>query len=261
MDWMAETFERRADPKVLWPEARSVVMLAMNYGPAVDPLEALRAYERGRDLGLRAPSRLSRRDQGPPEDARGVARRRRAAREGRGQGLRRHRAGDGEAARARGGPGLAGQAHQSRQPRIRLVAVSRRDLHRPRAAARRGRERSLRRLPRLPRRLPDARVHGALSARRAPLRFLSHHRAQGDDRAGIARRDRQSHLRLRRLSGGLPVEQIRARGARGQARRSATILPTRRSPNSRLSTSRVSGAASPAGRSSASAMRDSCATS
>ncbi|MGD1036643.1 MAG: tRNA epoxyqueuosine(34) reductase QueG [Roseiarcus sp.] len=42
MDWMAETFERRADPKVLWPEARSVVVLAMNYGPAVDPLEAPR---------------------------------------------------------------------------------------------------------------------------------------------------------------------------------------------------------------------------
>jgi epoxyqueuosine reductase len=41
MDWMARTFARRADPKILWPEARSVVMLAMNYGPAVDPLEAL----------------------------------------------------------------------------------------------------------------------------------------------------------------------------------------------------------------------------
>ncbi|MGD0564795.1 MAG: tRNA epoxyqueuosine(34) reductase QueG [Roseiarcus sp.] len=42
MEWMADTFERRADPMVLWPQARSVVMLAMNYGPAVDPLEALR---------------------------------------------------------------------------------------------------------------------------------------------------------------------------------------------------------------------------
>jgi len=46
MEWMAETFARRADPNVLWPEARSVVMLAMNYGPAVDPLEALRDRSR-----------------------------------------------------------------------------------------------------------------------------------------------------------------------------------------------------------------------
>jgi epoxyqueuosine reductase len=47
MDWMAATFERRADPKVLWPQARSVVMLAMNYGPAVDPLAALRDRNSG----------------------------------------------------------------------------------------------------------------------------------------------------------------------------------------------------------------------
>ena len=47
MTWMAETFERRADPKVLWSEARSVVMLALNYGPAVDPLAALARKDRG----------------------------------------------------------------------------------------------------------------------------------------------------------------------------------------------------------------------
>ncbi|MBL8589111.1 MAG: tRNA epoxyqueuosine(34) reductase QueG [Methylobacteriaceae bacterium] len=41
MDWLAETQERRADPRVLWPEARSVVMLAVNYGPQEDPLAAL----------------------------------------------------------------------------------------------------------------------------------------------------------------------------------------------------------------------------
>ncbi|WP_346900518.1 tRNA epoxyqueuosine(34) reductase QueG [uncultured Roseibium sp.] len=33
MGWMAETEDRRASPKTLWPEARSVIMLAMNYGP------------------------------------------------------------------------------------------------------------------------------------------------------------------------------------------------------------------------------------
>ncbi len=42
MDWMAETFERRADPKVLWPRRAASSCSPMNYGPAVDPLEALR---------------------------------------------------------------------------------------------------------------------------------------------------------------------------------------------------------------------------
>lgn len=42
MAWMEETLARRADPRVLWPEARSVVMLAMNYGPAPGELEASR---------------------------------------------------------------------------------------------------------------------------------------------------------------------------------------------------------------------------
>ncbi|MCD2175413.1 tRNA epoxyqueuosine(34) reductase QueG [Rhizobium sp. C4] len=47
MDWMAETAERRTDPKTLWPEARSVVVLAMNYGPEGDPLAATRMPDRG----------------------------------------------------------------------------------------------------------------------------------------------------------------------------------------------------------------------
>ncbi len=33
MGWMAETAERRAAPASLWPDVRSVIMLAMNYGP------------------------------------------------------------------------------------------------------------------------------------------------------------------------------------------------------------------------------------
>jgi epoxyqueuosine reductase len=41
MDWMAASLERRADPRVLWGEVRSVIMLGVNYGPAVDPLAAL----------------------------------------------------------------------------------------------------------------------------------------------------------------------------------------------------------------------------
>ena len=41
MDWLARTPERRTDPKGLWPEARSILMLAANYGPAIDPLARL----------------------------------------------------------------------------------------------------------------------------------------------------------------------------------------------------------------------------
>jgi epoxyqueuosine reductase len=46
MGWMEETSARRADPLTLWPEAKSVIMLAMNYGPESDPLEALERHDR-----------------------------------------------------------------------------------------------------------------------------------------------------------------------------------------------------------------------
>ena len=39
MGWMSEKLDRRANPKTLWSEVRSVVMVATNYGPVVDPLE------------------------------------------------------------------------------------------------------------------------------------------------------------------------------------------------------------------------------
>jgi epoxyqueuosine reductase len=42
MAWMATTAERRGDPRALWPEVRSVIMLGMNYGPDGDPLAILR---------------------------------------------------------------------------------------------------------------------------------------------------------------------------------------------------------------------------
>ena len=47
MTWMAETAERRAAPKALWPEAKSVVMLGMSYGPETDPLASLALKDRG----------------------------------------------------------------------------------------------------------------------------------------------------------------------------------------------------------------------
>ncbi len=39
MGWMAETANRRSSPQALWPEVRSVIMLAMNYGPGSAPHE------------------------------------------------------------------------------------------------------------------------------------------------------------------------------------------------------------------------------
>ena len=47
MAWMAERTAWRGDPRALWPEARSVVMLAMSYAPDHDPLEDLARPERG----------------------------------------------------------------------------------------------------------------------------------------------------------------------------------------------------------------------
>lgn len=41
MGWMEDNAARRADPLVLWPAARSVIMLAMNYGPDHNPLAHL----------------------------------------------------------------------------------------------------------------------------------------------------------------------------------------------------------------------------
>jgi epoxyqueuosine reductase len=57
MGWLARTVERRGDPQALWPEARSVVVLGVNYAPEDDPLAlvddpeagAVSVYARGRD--------------------------------------------------------------------------------------------------------------------------------------------------------------------------------------------------------------------
>ncbi|MFZ7091894.1 tRNA epoxyqueuosine(34) reductase QueG [Primorskyibacter sp. 2E233] len=46
MAWMAERMEWRGAPDALWPEARSVIMLAENYAPEQDPLEVLARRDR-----------------------------------------------------------------------------------------------------------------------------------------------------------------------------------------------------------------------
>jgi epoxyqueuosine reductase len=47
MAWMPETLERRAHPQALWREARSAIVLGVNYGPDHDPLAVLGQRDRG----------------------------------------------------------------------------------------------------------------------------------------------------------------------------------------------------------------------
>ena len=68
MEWMAERMEWRGDPTALWPEAKSVVMLAEAYTPDDDPLAALdrrdratiSVYARNRDYHDLVKKRLKR---------------------------------------------------------------------------------------------------------------------------------------------------------------------------------------------------------
>jgi epoxyqueuosine reductase len=47
MGWLARTAERRGDPKLLWPEAKTVIVLGMSYAPEDDPLALADRPERG----------------------------------------------------------------------------------------------------------------------------------------------------------------------------------------------------------------------
>ena len=47
MDWTEQRQAWRADPRSLWPEARSVIVLGINYGPKDDPLALLTRPDKG----------------------------------------------------------------------------------------------------------------------------------------------------------------------------------------------------------------------
>jgi len=47
MGWMAERMNWRGDPAELWPEARSVIMLAEPYTPDHDPMDVIGMPDRG----------------------------------------------------------------------------------------------------------------------------------------------------------------------------------------------------------------------
>jgi epoxyqueuosine reductase len=41
MGWLEANAERRSDPKMLWPDAKTVIMVGLNYGPSTDPRASL----------------------------------------------------------------------------------------------------------------------------------------------------------------------------------------------------------------------------
>lgn len=47
MTWMEAKADRRKDPLVLWPETKSIIMLVMNYGPDINPLDKLKQKSQG----------------------------------------------------------------------------------------------------------------------------------------------------------------------------------------------------------------------
>jgi len=47
MEWLAANPRRRSDPRALWNDVRSVIMLGVNYGPDQDPLAILQQRSRG----------------------------------------------------------------------------------------------------------------------------------------------------------------------------------------------------------------------
>ena len=66
MGWLAAKADRRGDPKTLWPDAKSVIVVAMNYGSPEAPnghlgeadLGVVSVYARGRDYHDVMKSRL-----------------------------------------------------------------------------------------------------------------------------------------------------------------------------------------------------------
>jgi epoxyqueuosine reductase len=47
MDWMQKHADRRSDPKTLWPEAKTVIVLGVNYGPRGDRFDKSIPTDRG----------------------------------------------------------------------------------------------------------------------------------------------------------------------------------------------------------------------
>ncbi len=227
MAWLATTAERRGAPNALWPEVRSAIMLGMNYGPDCDPLAvlaqndraAISVYAQGDDYHDLIKARLKQ-----------VAR-----------WLTEHAGGDVKVfvdtaavmekpLAASAGLGWQGK-HTNLVSRhygswLFLGAIfTTLDL-----PADTPEPELVRELPRLSRHMPNRGLPRTLSARCAALHLVSDHRAQRSDTAPTAPADGQPHLWLRRLPGGLPLEQVRGGRTRseiGGARSLARAKPGR----------------------------------
>ena len=259
MAWLAANAERRKDPRAIWPESKAIIIVGMSYAPGRDPLAvAGRALAR-RHLGLCARRRLSRssssrssscsrrsvQDFAPGEvkifvDTAPVMEKPIAAKAGLGwQGKHTNLV-----SREFGSWLFIGSIFTTAE--ITAGCAGRR---------------SLRRLPPLPRCVPDAMLSPRPTSSMRALAFpTSPSSIKGTSRQRYREADGQSHLRLRRLPRRLPLEQIRrlARAKRNlSVRARATIL---RSPSCLSSTMRRSARAFAARRSSAPAATASCAT-
>ena len=248
--------ERRGDPRALWPDVRSVIVLGLNYGPDHDPLGGPRATRARRHLGLRPGRRLPRFIKRKLKAlARWLAQARR-----RGEGVRRHRPVLEKPLAERAGLGWQGK-HTNLVSRefgswLFLGAI----LTTLELAPDEPEPDHCGTCQRLPRRLPDRGFPAPyqLDARRCISYLTIEHK--GPIPRELRAADRQPHLRLRRLPGGLPLEQVRAGGPRAEARGARRRCARRRWPNSRAWTMRPSARCSPRARSSASAATGSCAT-
>ena len=177
MIWMEETAARRGSPAGLWPEVRSVISLGMSYAPEGDPLALADRPERGRisvyaqgadyhDVVKKALKALAR---WLVEEA----------------GCDLKVFVDTAPVMEKPLAEAAGLGWQGKHTNL----VSRTDgswlflgaiyttLELGRTCRRRGARDALRQLHRLPRRLPDRRLPGAVPARCAALHLLSHDRA------------------------------------------------------------------------------------
>ena len=214
MGWMAARAEQRAEPAALWPEARSVIALGVSYAPEGDPLATLGRADRG-NISVYARNR----------DYHDVV-----------KGMLKQLGGW---LVGRFGPEIkvfVDTAPVMEKPVAQAAGLGWQGKHtnlvsrqfgswlflgeimttlalEPDAAG----GGSMRVVLEVPGRVPDRRISGAVSVGCDAVHLIPNDRACGTDPGGVAARDGQPDLRLRRLPGGLSVEPVRGGGTREAA--------------------------------------------